>query len=51
MVLEIFSPAKLLGLPMALFWDTQLASLDLDRHAKQIIARVVERGDEPDQAQ
>jgi hypothetical protein len=33
-----------LGLPKALFWDTNLATLDLAKHEKQIIARVVERG-------
>ena len=33
-----------LGLPAALFWDTDPTTLNLDRHAKQIIARVVERG-------
>lgn len=38
------SPAPPLDLPRALFWDTDAATLDLDRHAKQIIARVVERG-------
>lgn len=38
------SPPTPLGLPKALFWDTDLATLDLARHEKLIIARVVERG-------
>jgi hypothetical protein len=33
-----------LDLPRALFWDTDPGTLDLDRHARQIIGRVVERG-------
>ena len=44
MVLESPSSATPLGLSRALFWDMQLESLDLESHAKQIIARVVERG-------
>jgi hypothetical protein len=39
-----FLPPSLLGLPSALFWDTNLATLDLAKHEKQIISRVVERG-------
>ncbi|MBB5038081.1 DUF6922 domain-containing protein [Prosthecobacter dejongeii] len=37
-------PKTPLGLPRALFWDARPESLDLDRHARQIIGRVVERG-------
>lgn len=33
-----------LGLPRALFWDVRPESLDLEKHAKQIIGRVIERG-------
>ena len=44
MVLESPSLATPLGLPRALFWDMQMESLDPESHAKQIIARVVERG-------
>ncbi len=33
-----------LGLPRELFWDVDPAKLDVDRHANQIIGRVVERG-------
>ena len=40
---ESSSPTPL-GLPRALFWDTDLATLDLAKHEKQVIARVVERG-------
>jgi hypothetical protein len=38
------APSTPLGLPTALFWDTSLTTLDLAKHEKQIIARVVERG-------
>lgn len=38
------SPPTPLGLPKALFWDTDLATLDLAKHETQVIARVVERG-------
>jgi hypothetical protein len=44
MVSEVSNAPSPLGLPRALFWDTDTATLDLDKHAKQIIARVVERG-------
>ena len=37
-------PPTPLDLPSALFWDANLATLDLAKHEKQIIARVVERG-------
>lgn len=44
-MLESASPSRTpLGLPEALFWDSDPSTLDLDRHAKAIIARVVERG-------
>ena len=33
-----------LGLPRALFWDVNPEKLDLARHEKQIISRVLERG-------
>lgn len=33
-----------LGLPSALFWDVDPGSLDLEKHARQIIGRVLERG-------
>ena len=39
-----FSQPALLGLPSSLFWDTDLSTLELGKHDKQIIARVVERG-------
>jgi hypothetical protein len=32
----------------ALFWDVQIASLDLETHARFIIERVVSRGSLPD---
>ncbi len=41
---EVFISSVPLDLPKALFWDTDANTLDLDKHAKQIIARVVERG-------
>ena len=31
------------------FWDTELAALDFDKHAKFIITRVLERGTPADQ--
>ncbi|MEN3941904.1 hypothetical protein WJU23_11465 [Prosthecobacter sp. SYSU 5D2] len=37
-------PKTPLGLPRALFWDSAPEKLDLDKHATQIIGRVVERG-------
>jgi hypothetical protein len=33
-----------LGLPANLFWDVSPAELDVEKHASQIIERVVERG-------
>ena len=44
MKLNESSPPTPLGLPRALFWDTDIATLDLAKHEKQVIARVVERG-------
>lgn len=33
-----------LGLPQWLFWDVDLSNLDVERHARYIIGRVLERG-------
>jgi hypothetical protein len=33
-----------LGLPKWLFWDCNLATLDVEKHARQIVERVVECG-------
>ena len=34
----------LLSLPEHLFWDTELSSVDLNKNARFIIQRVIERG-------
>ncbi len=44
MVALVHSPSAPLGLPANLFWDVNPATLDLEKHAGQIIGRVVELG-------